>query len=312
MNNTLVDAISNLDNDIIERYFKNKELFAKRKNDIRLAIVMKRWVPVVACLVLIISGTFAIIIPGLSKNPGADLNTGNIPNSDNISTEKPNDNISTEKPSDSEMKDEYTLWNEMMVSWDLYNMLLETDDSQELTILVSDSNIESFYDYVYEGKTYTEYVAERKELLNLAGKLVQLRKDGEWLKFGEAAYTEGNYSKELYDKKIAFYGEEIINRFIVDGVFLRDDLENYYSEIKQQERNIYKLLDVIRNEFFRSFAVEHFEVFKEAGYNVELKERVFWLYIAKQDFVNLSVDKSQYRFDILSTELYDPDKPIDS
>ena len=147
MNDVIIDAISNLDNDIIERYFKTKEVIEKKKNNIRFVVLMKRWVPIVACLVLIVSGAFAIIIPSLNKNPGVDSNTENIPNSDNTSTEKPNDN---------EMSDEYTVWNEMMVSWDLYNMLLEADDYQELTIIVADSNIESFYDYVYEGKTYTE------------------------------------------------------------------------------------------------------------------------------------------------------------
>ncbi|MBQ8546151.1 MAG: hypothetical protein IJ437_04340 [Clostridia bacterium] len=310
----LIDAMSNLDSDIIERYFKTKEAFNKKKNNIRVAVIWKKVIPLAACFVLIISSAFSIVIPIINKNQKGDIkepletdNVIDLPNIDNPSTDIPN----VDGPSDAEEKEEYTTWNGMMVSWDLYNALLEAEDSQELTIMVSDSNIESFYDYVYEGKTYAEYEAELKELRALSGKLSQLKKDGEWLKYGESAYTEGKYSKELYDKKIAFYGEDILNRFIVNGVFLRDDLESHYKENEEKANDIYVLLEKIIKESNRKFAFEHCKIFEQSCYNVELKENVFWLYITKRDFANLSIDKSQYRFDIISTEPYDPDKPVD-
>lgn len=313
MNNIVVDAISNLDNDIIERYFKTKEILAKKKNDVRLAVVLKRWVPIAACLVLIISGIFAIVIPRLNENPGVDSNTGDITDSNTGNIIDSDNTTNTERPNDSEIGKDYVVWNGMLVSLNLYNALIEAEDSQEFIIIVADSNNESFYDYVYEGKTYAEYEAEREELLNLAGKVGQLLKDGEYLKYGELLYTEGYWSKELYDKTIEFYGEELINKFIVDGVFLKDDAETYYNEIKQQAKNIYENLDLIRNECYRSFAVEHFEVFKEAGYNVELKESCFWLFITKQEFAKLSVDKARYEFTLLPPrDDYDSDKIVDA
>ena len=311
MNNIVVDAIGNIDIGIIERYFKTKEKLIKNKNSIYNVMFFKKMVPIAACFALIISAAFAIIIPSLNQNSGDDPNTGDMTDS-NLGNIIDSNNTSTERPSDNEIGNEYAVWNGLMVSLDLYNALIEAEDSQEFIILVDDSNIESFYDYVYEGKTYSEYEAERKELLHLAGKLSQLMKDGEWLKYGELAYTEGEYSKELYDKKIEFYGEDIINKFIVDGDFLRDDAQAYYSEIKQQAKNIYEKLDVIRNECDRSFAVEHFEVFKEAGYNVELKESCFWLLITKQEFSKLSVDKDRYSFTLVTPlDDYDSDKMVD-
>lgn len=83
--------------------------------------------------------------------------------------------------------------------------------------------------FVWNGKSLKEYSdafdAERS-MLNKLGSLVKM---GNMLKYGEALLTgtpDGEkWSKELYEETIAYYGEELLSKYIVNGEFLKDQLE---------------------------------------------------------------------------------------
>lgn len=83
--------------------------------------------------------------------------------------------------------------------------------------------------FVWNGKSLKEcsdaFDAERSML----NKLGSLAKMGNMLKYGEALLTgtpDGEkWSKELYEETIAYYGEELLSKYIVNGEFLKDQLE---------------------------------------------------------------------------------------
>lgn len=84
--------------------------------------------------------------------------------------------------------------------------------------------------FVYEGKTLAEWAIAAEDERFLPDKLTELLKFGDYLKYGEALYQTGApdgtvWDKRLYEDKIAYYGEELLQKYIVDGAFLREDLE---------------------------------------------------------------------------------------
>ena len=85
-------------------------------------------------------------------------------------------------------------------------------------------------DFLYNGKTIEEYREADNQEWWLFQKLSTLIKEGEVLKYGDAVYTTGTpdgegMAKEFYEERLAWYGEELLSRYIVDGEFLKEELE---------------------------------------------------------------------------------------
>ena len=85
-------------------------------------------------------------------------------------------------------------------------------------------------DFLYNGKTIEEYREAYDQERWLFQKLSTLIKEGEVLKYGDAVYTTGTpdgegMAKEFYEERLAWYGEELLSRYIVDGEFLKEELE---------------------------------------------------------------------------------------
>lgn len=86
-------------------------------------------------------------------------------------------------------------------------------------------------DFVYEGKTLSQIAIEFENERQKPEKMKELLKWGDALKYGKALYETGTpdgakWSKALYDDKVAYFGEELLGKYIVDGEFLREALEN--------------------------------------------------------------------------------------
>lgn len=105
-------------------------------------------------------------------------------------------------------------------------------------------------DFVYEGKTLGEYIADYYKKVGKSMALHYLSINGETLKYGEALYQNGMldeygtpWTKEQYEEAIAPIGEELLSEYIVDGEFLKDKLE-HDSEIASEESHAsYQLFD---------------------------------------------------------------------
>lgn len=121
-----------------------------------------------------------------------------------------------------------TVWNGKTVSSELYTLLSKNTD--EKTVIAVSPRFNSTEKYKYNGKTIAEYREEVSDNNLLNEKLHQILLDGDKLKYGEILYTTGTpegakWSKELYEQKSEFYGEEFLAKYIVNGEFLKNQVE---------------------------------------------------------------------------------------
>ncbi len=94
------------------------------------------------------------------------------------------------------------------------------------------------YDFVHDGKTLNEYYCDMCDERTLPEVLAQLIKEGDSLKYGTALYEGGapngeKWYKSLYDERIEFYGTEILDKYIVNGEFLRSQAESDLEAAKK-------------------------------------------------------------------------------
>lgn len=118
-------------------------------------------------------------------------------------------------------------WNGKQIGYELWEVL-QKDTSGKTIAIVASPRIN--FQFVYHGKTIAQYEAEAEEEKELVNKLRSLLKYGESLKYGEALYTTGTpdgelWAKSLYEEKIAYYGTELLAKYIVNGVFFSDRVE---------------------------------------------------------------------------------------
>ena len=128
--------------------------------------------------------------------------------------------IDDEKSYDAESS--MQMWNGLMVSEKLYDILQKVDKSSYVAIVVQNNQESVMEEFVFKGKTYREYVKELEGLEAYLNKLEILLKEGEMLRYGELLYTEGvedgiRWSKEYYDERVLFYGKELLQKFIVES-----------------------------------------------------------------------------------------------
>ena len=84
--------------------------------------------------------------------------------------------------------------------------------------------------FVYDGETLAELAIAAYDEEYMPLKMEELLKFGEDLKYGDALYKTGTPSGEKWDKgfyeeRIAYFGEEMLGKYIVDGTFLSDELK---------------------------------------------------------------------------------------
>lgn len=243
-------------------------------------------------------------------------------------------------------------WNGKRIGSELYEALSYHSDDTVFAIVaqaVGGRNRE-YCQYVYNGKTLIEYEKEAEEESKLSEKLVRLLKSGDDLKYGEALYKTGNdkgrkWSKEHYDSEVAYFGEELLSKYIVDGVFLREKLEYdcnqpvtvtartawhkayeaYENHIIQQTKEHLTEQGVV---FESKSAVYYANVIKypvcnlaseDAYIEIETSKPYLIIYISKEKFASLLnyefnvfylADKSA-RNGVLSSGSTDLDLPID-
>ena len=139
----------------------------------------------------------------------------------------------------------FTVWHQFdSVGYRLYDALEAGDDDDIFAILARPSVDDTFR---YNGKTLAEYYSDMCNERNLPEILAQLLKEGDSLKYGEALYTTGTptgekWAQSWYEERIAYYGETILGKYIVNGEFLCEKLERDIAEAKTKntETEAYK------------------------------------------------------------------------
>ncbi len=119
-------------------------------------------------------------------------------------------------------------WHGLLVTFGLEKELQNAKGSDLLTLYISPTVLDD--SFVYKGRTIAEYYLDFAHERNLPEVLWQLLKQGDELKYGPALYQTGSpngylWDKNFYEQRVAFYGEAILNKYIVDGEFLQEKLE---------------------------------------------------------------------------------------
>lgn len=145
------------------------------------------------------------------------------------------------------------------------------------------------FTFQYEGKNLEEYYLAMCNEKYLPEKLRQLSKEGNALKYGEALYTSGTpdgekWAKEFYEERIRFYGEDILNQYIVDNEFLKDKLE--VDIVKAENSNEATLAyEEAKGAFLTSIAQTIKDKFQ---IEVDTKESALLMYMSRDTFYSLT------------------------
>lgn len=127
-------------------------------------------------------------------------------------------------------------WNGKLITFALKSALDAGDASSVYAVTLS---MQPDPAYVYKGKTLLEYETEVSEERILPEKLGQLLKEGDALRYGTALYETGTpdgekWDKNLYEARVNYYGPELLARYLADGQFLRDKLEQDFAAAQEQ------------------------------------------------------------------------------
>ena len=136
-------------------------------------------------------------------------------------------------------------WNGKQVVLSLLTALQNAPQNSKVAIMAR-PHIDD--DFVYNGKTLAEYYKEAENERNFPDKLWQLIKVGESLKYGETLYQTGTpdgekWAQSLYEETIEFFGEDLLSKYIVDGVFLKEKVEADIDAAQSEKtaQNAYEL-----------------------------------------------------------------------
>jgi len=197
-------------------------------------------------------------------------------------------------------------WNGLSVSEALITALEGAESSEWLAISIRFKDAQFLEDLTYEGKKYTELREEYYSYYNHLSKLEVLKNDGHLLKYGELIYTEGvhnqKWTQEEYEDLIEFYGEELLNEYIVDGVFLEDKISKDLKDTQNKTDSTKEILDFLEFDEYRiSIPKKIVENFEPYEYNVIYYSNHFGrdavLLITKEDFLKIKIDNpEQYAF----------------
>lgn len=120
--------------------------------------------------------------------------------------------------------------NKLSMYGDLYWAIENNPDGVYAVLATYRPTTANITSFTYEGKTLAELAIEADNERILPDKMMQLLKQGDELKYGTALYKTGlpsgiKWDQTMYENTVAYLGEELLNKYIVDGEFLREALE---------------------------------------------------------------------------------------
>ena len=130
-------------------------------------------------------------------------------------------------------------WNGKCVGSNLWSAL-EAGDEDDIYAIAAWPAVDM--NFVYEGKTFSQYELEADYEGKLPERMAVLMKIGDELKYGTALYETGTpdglrYDRKLYEDILAefenfaeYYSAlNLLDKYIVDGKFLKEQLEKDYE-----------------------------------------------------------------------------------
>ena len=194
----------------------------------------------------------------------------------------------------------FTEWNGKTITLSLYDALSDTKNKDSLIAIGVGFEIDT--NFVYNGKSLAQYALEADAERLLGGKLGQLLKLGDSLKYGDALYKTGTptgekWSKELYDETVETVGKDLITKYIVDGEFLVEKLEADIAACGENKQCLIAYEEA-RNAFCRSAVNEAVKTLAGKNIKYEIRnETGLVFFVTADEFVFLHLDNvSHFEF----------------
>ena len=214
----------------------------------------------------------------------------------NSSVEDAEEQYNTKGSGNITPSDTYTgRWHGKNISFDLYEALKNPDlETIPVAITFKDTGASEF---VYQEKTIQEYTNDVVYNNDIA-KMEELLEQGNIIKYGEKVYTTGTpdgivWTQSYYDFRVKFYGEELLSKYIVDGEFLKEQIQADITELK----NGYKAaLDEAVEAFYTARIEETISLLESQGIRSERIEGThdIVMYITAEEFNSLNINTASY------------------
>lgn len=298
------DTLSSIKNKV---YTKTGITKAKTKKS--FAFRWQSYVAVAACLLLVVGGIFSA--PSIMK-----LFNGSKPSEmgDFWLPVHPDEiiwagsNQSSEDPDDANA---FVTWNGWSMNYSLYEVLNRANDTDFIAVVVRKNNSIDRDSFEYNGTTYAKLRAEQEDLHALREKFVDFPKMSEWLKYGELLYTTGTpdgekWTKELYDETVAYYGEDFIAKYIVDGKLAFELLNEDLLACERRIGEISNELVELNEEYHKSYVDDVEDVFVRSGACTVVQNGSVFLFVQKDELANLKVKgKDNYMLSLARRSAFD-------
>ncbi len=192
-------------------------------------------------------------------------------------------------------------WNGKSISDKLYDALNKNDEN--CLFAVTAEYFWSEDKAVYNGKTVAQYREEARAKEHELFVLEKLLLDnGDDLKYGEALYQTGTpdgvqWGERLYKETVSMIGQDTIDKYIVDGVFLKDELLLDIEKVKEEYNTAYQAYE----QAYIGYPTQVYETLgkqlkaKGNRYIVCDSDGIFMLmFISKDDLADLTLDNVNY------------------
>lgn len=190
-------------------------------------------------------------------------------------------------------------WNGKSIESSLYEKFgMISDDTN---VVISAKVVRYNEQFLYNEKTLSEYLTAAIYEAERYDKLCQLLLDGDYLKYGEALYLTGDrngqkWSKDLYEQRVAYYGNDLLDKYISNGAFLREMVKDDLASLEQNSTSAQAM--VMFREACAAFANQAYEeleiLLDENGIYNERKtyenSEYLVLYTSKEVFASLSLE----------------------
>lgn len=273
-----------------------------------IAFRWQSYVAVAACLLLIVGGIFgAPSIMKLFNNVEPSIVDNVLPTDIDKIVWAANGQ-SNDDPDDANA---FVTWNGWSMNYSLYEVLNRADKTDFIAIVVSKNNSTELDSFEYKGTTLVQLRTERDELNLLSNKLIDFHKEGEWLKYGELLYTTGTpdgekWAKSFYDERVTFYGEDFIEKYIVNGEVRTDLLNEDYATCQERFSEIAEEINALIKAYGESYVDEVEDIFVSAGACTVVRNNTVFLFEQKDKLANLKVNnKENYMLSLARRSAFD-------
>ncbi|MBP5579732.1 MAG: dockerin type I repeat-containing protein [Ruminococcus sp.] len=193
----------------------------------------------------------------------------------------------------------YVKWNGKEVMSNLYEKLRKpTDEVLPISFKMTSS---PEYGFKYNGQALAEYA--RADYSEYAIKLKELQMYGNQLQYGETIYTTGmpdgtKRTKEWYEERVEYFGEELLSKYIVDGEFLEEKLRADINELMNNNRKAYEEAEKAYFSYISDEAIKQLDK-QNIRYEYMTEPKRLVIYVTAEEFKSLTLDNvTRYGLDI--------------